>query len=270
MPRLITLTTDFGMTDPYVAEMKGVILGINPNVNIVDLSHEIEKFNIRMAAYTLASASPYFPQGTIHVAVVDPGVGTKRRPLLIQTQKAFYIGPDNGLLTLAAREQQVKHVFQIANPKLMLPEISNTFHGRDIFAPAAAHLAKGIGPDEFGPEIRKIFTAKFARVARGKNTLIGEVLHTDRFGNIITNILAEDLHSIGAESSIYVRLKTRRLWLKLCKSYAEVKKKGALAIVGSHGFIEISVNQGDAASNLGAKTGDKITLSKLVEKRAGL
>jgi hypothetical protein len=260
MPALITLTTDFGLADPYVAEMKGVILGISPNSSIVDISHDIEKFNVRMAAYTLASATPYFSKGTVHVAVVDPGVGTKRRAILIQTQQASYIGPDNGVLALAVRSQGIEHVFKITNPKFKLPIVSNTFHGRDIFAPAAAHLSKGVQPAEFGPEIRRISQAPFARIARGKNMLVGEVLHTDDFGNVITNFPEKELQSTGAKSKIGVKLKSRRLTLKLCKSYAEAKKNEALAIVGSHGFLEISINQGDAAANLKVKAGDKITL----------
>lgn len=260
MPAVITLTTDFGLTDPYVAEMKGVILGIAPDAKIVDLSHAIEKFNVRMAAYTLAAATPYFPRGTIHVAVVDPGVGTRRQPLLIQTQTAFYIGPDNGVLTLAAKNQRIKHVFRIANPKLMLSEISDTFHGRDIFAPAAAYLASGVEPVMFGPEIRRISTVEFADIVRRKNMLVGKVLHTDGFGNIITGFRQGDLQSMGIKGTVDVRLKSRRLRLKLCKAYAEVNKGDPLAIVGSHGFLEISVNQGDAAANLKVGAGDKIAL----------
>jgi S-adenosylmethionine hydrolase len=260
MPALITLTTDFGLADPYVAEMKGVILSISPHSSIVDISHDIEKFNVRMAAYTLASAAPYFSEGTVHVAVVDPGVGMKRRVILIQTQQAFYIGPDNGVLVLAARSQGIEHVFKITNPRFKLPVVSNTFHGRDIFAPVAAHLSKGVQPAEFGPEIQRISRAPFARIVRGKNMLIGEVLHTDGFGNVITNFPRDELQSTGAKSRIDVKLKSRKMTLKLCKSYAEVNKKEALAMVGSHGFLEISVNQGDAAASLKVKVGDKITL----------
>jgi hypothetical protein len=240
--------------------MKGAILGISPNTSIVDISHDVEKFNVRMAAYTLASAAPYFSKGTVHVAVVDPGVGTKRRAILIQTRQAFYIGPDNGVLTLAARSQGIEHVFRITNAKFRLPKISNTFHGRDIFAPAAAHLSKGVQPAEFGPEIQKISLTPLARIIREKSMLVGEVLHTDGFGNLITSFPQDMLLSLGVKSKIGVKLKSRRLTLDLCKSYAEAKKNDALAIVGSHGFLEISINQGNAAADLGVKTGDRITL----------
>jgi hypothetical protein len=260
MPALITLTTDFGLADSYVAEMKGVILGISPNTCIVDISHDVEKFNVRMVAYILASAAPYFSKGTVHVAVVDPSVGTKRRAILIQTRQAFYIGPDNGVLALAARSQGIEHVFRITNPKFRLPIISNTFHGRDIFAPAAAHLSKGAQPAEFGPEIQIIALTPLPRIVRGKSMLVGEVLHTDGFGNLITSFPQNVLRSLGVRSKIGVKLKGRRLTLNLCKSYAEAKKNEALAIVGSHGFLEISINQGNAAASLRVKTGDKITL----------
>lgn len=257
---IITLTTDFGLADPYVAEMKAVILRINPDARIVDITHQVEKFNIRNGAFILAAASPYFPKGTIHVAVVDPGVGTKRKPILVETEKDFFIGPDNGVLTLAAKNQGIKHVYEITNPKFMLPKISQTFHGRDIFAPAAAYLSKGIKPSEFGPEVRKFTVPKFAKVAKKGDTLIGEVIHVDDFGNIITNFTVEHLKALGVEDCVDLRLGSNRLTLKLCKAYAEVEAGKPLAIIGSHDFLEISVNMGSAARAFKVKVGDTVTL----------
>lgn len=257
---IITLTTDFGLKDPYVAEMKAVILNISPNTKIVDITHQIEKFNIRMGAYVLAAASSYFPKGTIHVVVVDPGVGTRRKAILIQTKKGYFIGPDNGVLALAAENQGIEHVYKITNPKLKLPKISNTFHGRDIFAPAAAHLAKGTPPSEFGPEIHKIVTPKFAKITRRKGGLIGEIIHIDGFGNIVTNFSEKELESMGIKGMVNIKLKNTRLKLKLCKVYAEVEARKPLAIIGSHNFLEISVNQGNAADTFKTKVGDKVTL----------
>ena len=257
---IITLTSDFGLRDPYVAEVKAVILSINPNVAIVDITHEIEKFNIRMGAYILACASAYFPRGTIHVAVVDPGVGTKRRPVLVQMNGSYYLGPDNGLLALAAKNRSVEHVYEIANRKLMLPRISSTFHGRDVFAPAAAHLANGMLPDNFGPEIRNIVTPKFAKILGTKNMLVGEVLHIDDFGNITTNFGESELNRINTKTAIKLRLKNAMLKLKLCKAYADVNPHKPLAIMGSHDFLEISINQGNAAETFKIKDGDKIVL----------
>lgn len=257
---IITLTTDFGLKDPYVAEMKAVILNISPNATIVDITHQIEKFNIRMSAYVLAAASLYFPKGTIHAVVVDPGVGTRRKAILIQTKQGYFIGPDNGVLTLAAKTQGIEHVYKITNPKLMLPKISNAFHGRDIFAPAAANLAKGTLPSEFGPEIHKIVTPKFARITKRKNTLTGEVIHIDGFGNIVTNFSEKELESMGIKGMINIKLKNTKLKLKLCKAYAEAEARKPLAIIGSHNFLEISINQGNAADTFKTKVGDKVIL----------
>jgi len=258
--KIITLTTDFGLKDPYVAEMKAVILSISPKTRIVDITHKIEKFNIRMGAYTLAAACPYFPKGTIHVAVIDPSVGTKRKAILIQTRNSCFIGPDNGVLALAAKGQGIKHIYRIENPKLMLTKISNTFNGRDIFAPAAAHLANGISPSEFGPEIPEIATPEYAKITKTKTTLTGEIIHIDGFGNIITNLRDKDLELMGTKKTVNLKLKNTRLKLKLCKAYSEVKARQPLAIIGSHNFLEISINQGNAAENFQTRVGDKVTL----------
>jgi S-adenosylmethionine hydrolase len=255
---IITLTTDFGIADPYVAEMKAVILGINPNVEIVDITHHVEKFNVRNGAFIVAAAVPYFPEGTIHVAIVDPGVGTKRKPILIETEKYFFIGPDNGVLILAAKNQGIRHVYEITNRRFMLPRISSTFHGRDVFAPAAAFLSMGVKPSEFGPEIREIVTPKFTEVVEEGGRLIGEVVHVDSFGNIITNFTAE--HVKGVKDYVRVRLGNKLLKLKLCKAYAEVEAQRPLAIIGSHDFLEISINMGNAAQFFGVKAGDPVTL----------
>jgi S-adenosylmethionine hydrolase len=259
--KIITLTTDFGLRDPYVAEMKAVILGICSEPAIVDVTHEIEKFNIRMGAYVLASAAPYFPKETIHVVVVDPGVGTKRRFLLIQTRQGFFVGPDNGVLVLAAEKQGIISVHEITNPKLMLPNVSNTFHGRDVFAPAAAHLANGVSPADFGPEIKEVAKPEFSKVTFSKGTLMGEVLYVDGFGNIITNVGKEELARIHTQDSINVDMPSGKVRLKLGKTYAETKPKEALILVGSHGYVEIAVNQGNAAEKFQTRPGDKIKLS---------
>ncbi len=257
---IITLTTDFGLADPYVAEMKAVILKINPDAKIVDISHQIQKFNMRMGAYILAAAAPYFPEGAIHVAVVDPGVGTKRKPIIIEAENGFFIGPDNGVLALAASKQGIKHIYEITNPKFMLPKISTTFHGRDIFAPAAAFLSKGVPPSEFGSEIRKIVMSKFAKIVKKGNMLKGEVIHVDSFGNIVTNFTEKEIEWVGAKDTSKIKLKEYKLSLKLCKAYAEVEPQKPLAIIGSHDFLEISINHGSAAETFKVKPGDRVTL----------
>jgi S-adenosylmethionine hydrolase len=257
--KIITLTTDFGLKDPYAAEMKAAILSLCPNAAIVDITHEIEKFNIRMGAYVLSSAAPYFPKGTIHVAVVDPGVGTRRRSILIQTQRGFFVGPDNGLLILAAEHQGITSVYEITNPRLML-QVSSTFHGRDVFAPAAAHLANGVHPSEFGPEIREIARPEFAKVTRRKDALVGEVLHVDNFGNIITNISEKEI-ALVRRGVVNVELPNRKLKLKLCKTYGEAKPQKLVALIGSHNYLEIAINQGNAAAELKTKPGYKVQVS---------
>jgi len=264
---IITLLSDFGLRDPYVAEMKAAILSICPEARVVDISHEIEKFNIRTGAFVLASAAPYFPQGTIHVAVVDPGVGTKRRPLVVETGRCFYVGPDNGLLVLSAQREGIRHIYTISNPVYMLPRVSRTFHGRDVFAPAAAHLARGCSPSEFGPEVHDCLVPKFAKPRLRGGALFGEVLHIDDFGNVISNLSVKDLEKTGIRegSLLHVQLKGKALTLKLCSAYGEVPAKTPLAIIGSTDFLEVSINQGNASEAFKAKVGNLIRISPPTE-----
>lgn len=258
--KIVTLTTDFGLNDPYVAEMKGTILGICPTAVIVDVTHNVEKFSIRAGAYMLASASPYFPVGTIHVAVVDPGVGTQRRPIIVQTERGIFVGPDNGLLMLAAEAQGIKCVRKIESRRFMLSHVSSTFHGRDLFAPAAAHITNGVALEEFGPEISDAIKPVFAKVTQNKDTLVGEVLHVDGFGNIITNIHTKDIEHIK-HNILHVEMPNANLHLKFAKTYAEAKPQEPVALIGSHNYLEIALNQGSAATKLQAKAGDRISLS---------
>ncbi len=259
--RIITLTTDFGLKDPYVAEMKAVILSISPNAVIVDVSHLVEKFNVRMGAYILGSAAPYFPKGTIHVVVVDPHVGTERQPILIQTEDAYLIGPDNGVLTLAAKNMRgQRSIRKLVSRKFMMPNVSGTFHGRDIFAPAAAHLANGVSPKEFGPEINETVIPEFAKIVRRKDMLIGEVVHVDDFGNIVTNLGEKELQRVKSKNMLDLKLGNNRLRLRFCKAYSEVNLNEPLALIGSHNFLEISVNQGNAAKFFKTRWGDRIAV----------
>ena len=258
---MITLTSDFGIKDPYVAEMKGVILTINPNATLIDVTHEIEKFNTRSAAFKLASAASFFPEGTVHLAVVDPGVGTQRRAIVIQTKKGFFVGPDNGVLVLAAKNQGIEHIHLLANPKFMLAEVSGTFHGRDVFAPAAAYLDKGgVQIAEFGPEIKDPVTPKYVQVNSSNNSLSGEVLDVDGFGNIITNIAVKEVTFKEGEK-IRVGLADDTLKIQFGKAYAEAKPKEPILLVGSHGFLEIALNQESAARKFHIKTGDRVVVN---------
>jgi len=253
--QMITLTSDFGLRDSYVAQMKGTILSINPKATIVDITHEVEKFNIRMGAFMLSSAAPFFPKYTVHLAVIDPGVGTERRAIVIQTKQTFFVGPDNGVLMLAAKNQGIEHIYQLANSNFRLPKVFNTFHGRDIFAPVAAYLDSGIVPSEFGLEITEVVEPQFVSVNSKYDLLTGEILHIDSFGNLITNIT---LQEASFANTVNVKLLNQKLTLPFCKTYGQAQPGQAIALVGSHGFLEIAVNQGNASDKFRIKPGDII------------
>jgi S-adenosylmethionine hydrolase len=253
---MITLTTDFGLKDPYTAEIKGVIYTINPNAKIIDITHGVDKFDTRIGAFMLASATPYFPDGSVHVAIVDPGVGTDRLAIVVQTKKALFVGPDNGILMLAAQQQQgIEHIYELTNPKFRLPKVSKTFHGRDIFAPAAAYLESGILAAEFGAEVTHPITPSFTSVESKKGVLNGEILYIDSFGNVVTNIPGEQIQA----QTVKVGLPHVVLELPLTKTYAQTNPKKAALLVGSHGFLELALNQGSFAKKYLINVGDRVT-----------
>jgi S-adenosylmethionine hydrolase len=259
-PRVVTFLSDFGLKDPYVAEMKAIILRKCPEAKIVDISHAIDKFDVRMGAFVLASAAPFFPIGTVHVAVVDPGVGTRRLPIVVETGIGWLVGPDNGVLMLAALKGGLRHVYVIENPRYRLSRVSRTFHGRDVFAPAAAYLALGVDASEFGRELIDYVVPKFVKPVLDENSVAGEVLHVDDFGNVITNIPSETLRklAVSEKRSLKVKAGDKSATMKLCTAYSEVAKGKPLLILGSHDFLEISVNQGNAAKLLSVKRGDSV------------
>jgi Uncharacterized conserved protein len=252
---MITLTTDFGLKDPYVAEMKGVILSINADAKVIDVSHLVDKYNLRMAAFVLASAAPYFPKGSVHVCVVDPGVGTTRRAIVVRTKQAYFVGPDNGCLMLASQALGIEHIYELTNRNFMLPAVSSTFHGRDVFAPAAAYLDRGVKIEEFGAEITDPVSPKFATVERKNGSLFGEVLHVDGFGNAITNISQMEVTETKA---VKVNLHHVSLQLNFSKTYGEDKPQEPLALVGSHGFLELALNQGSFSEKYRVNPGDRL------------
>lgn len=243
--------------------MKAIILSICPEASLVDITHNVEKFDVRMGAFVLASASAYFEKGAIHVAVVDPGVGTKRRPILVETESAYFLGPDNGVLLLAALKEGVLHAYNLSNRDLMLPKISKTFHGRDIFAPAAAYLACGRDPYEFGPQIQDWITPSFTRPSVRVNKVFGEILHVDDFGNVITNVSEEQLVEAGIQAlqKLQVEVKGKTYLFKRLHAYGDAEKNEPLTLLGSHDFMEISVNQGRASDLFTAKAGDAVVFS---------
>ena len=255
---VITLLTDFGTSDPFVGIMKGVILGINPSARCVDLTHAISPQQIRGGALALRSAVPFFPAGTIHVAVVDPGVGSARRPILIETEKGFLIGPDNGVLSLAATTLQRRCARLIENEHFLRPPVSHTFHGRDIFAPAAAHLSRGAMPAEFGPSLDSTVELVLPAVQSIGSTLRGEVVYVDHFGNLITNIAADVLASFPARK-LSVTIKATRIAGPVT-AYAAVSEGTALAMVGSWGMLEVAVRNGNASQMFAAGPGTPVTV----------
>jgi S-adenosylmethionine hydrolase len=253
---IITLTTDFGVKDPYVGIMKGVILGIAPDVEIVDLSHEIRSYDVLDAAFVLKSSYSYFPAGTIHVGVIDPGVGSVRRAIAGLANRHYFVAPDNGVLSLVLDTESGKEppqVHHISNERLFRTPVSRTFHGRDIFAPTAAHLARGTPLESVGASIGDFVRRAIPKLTPlGRTGVLATVLHVDKFGNIITNLRRDHLsphfriHVAGSEVT------------RLCNTFSEAPPGELVAIEGSTGFIEIALDQASAAESLNIRPGAEI------------
>jgi S-adenosylmethionine hydrolase len=257
---VITLTTDFGLADGYVGTMKGVILSIDPTATIVDISHDISPQDVREAAYTLYAAYPYFPQGTVHVVVVDPGVGSERRAIALRTPRATFVAPDNGVLSYVVAGEDAEEIVNLTNPRYHLLPISRTFHGRDIFAPAAAHLARGIPLTELGQPLAEMVTFPLPRPqVRPDGTIVGQVIHVDRFGNLITSIMSKDLadHPLLREGTIKIKGQSIR---EIANHYTEGMSGKLLALIGSSDHLEIAVAGGSASKILAARVGDEVLL----------
>ena len=250
-PPVITLTTDFGQADGYVAAMKGVLLTICPQARLIDVSHEIRPQAIGQAAYVLSTAVPYFPPGTVHLVVVDPGVGSERRAIAVETARARYVAPDNGVLTLALADDTVQAAVELGETRFWLPKVSATFHGRDILAPAAAHLACGRSLAEMGPALA------LADIQVLPPSPQPEVIHVDRFGNLITSYRVP-----AGQAPLAVTIGSVRL-SGLARTFADVKPGEVLAYVGSSGHLEIAVRDGSAARELGAGPGSPVQVQSL-------
>jgi len=275
MASVITLTTDFGAGGAYVASMKGVILTINPKAVIVDICHSIEPQNVLQAAFILSTAYHYFPEGTIHLAVVDPGVGSQRKAIILKTSTNFFVAPDNGILSYIvdeldktpakpASQTAIKpeprklgarlEAMAITNPDFWHKPVSTTFHGRDIFAPVGAHLSLGVPMYKFGDSLSHVYAFTIPRpYHNAQGDLIGRVLHIDNFGNLITNIRSSDLPG----EQITVAIGNKQIH-GISQFYAE--KEGLAAIIGSSDYLEISLKSGNAAAFLGVKVGQEIKL----------
>jgi len=255
---IITLTTDFGHKDPFVGIMKGVILSIQPSVRLVDLSHEIERHNVEEALYTVDYAHRYFPSGTIHVVVVDPGVGTWRRPLLVETESHIFLAPDNGILSFLFDGNPTCMVRVIESDQYFRKPVSHTFHGRDIFAPIAAWLTKGVRPEEMGPEIKDYSRLNIPQLLISEQGIRGEVVHMDRFGNLITNVHKRHLDSLkGMRGKVLAESKGVHI-RGLYTSYAENTTDQPGLIINSFDFLEIFCYKESAQEKTGLKKGDRI------------
>ena len=266
MARIITLTTDFGLTDEFVGVIKGVILTRAPAIRIVDLSHTIERHNISRAALLISSAYRFFPEDTIHIVVIDPGVGSGRRLILLQSDNHFFLAPDNGVLSLLMEKENFQTVYEISCDQYYLSPVSATFHGRDILAPVAAEMAAGLAPEDVGPVIdpetlQKIKMGRM-KIDRGLNTITGEIIRIDHFGNLQTNIADSSLNDLFGEQKSSVKIKMQNTVINGIESAYMKKNPGEiLAIVNSSGYLEIAVCCGHGATVLGVVPGDTVTVT---------
>jgi len=257
---IITLTTDFGTHDWFVGTMKGVVLGINSRVRLVDLCHEIPPGDIRAGAFALRASYRFFPAGTIHLVVVDPGVGSARKAIAAKTGRYCFIGPDNGVLSWALTQEKIVAVHELRNAAFFLRPVSRTFHGRDVFAPAAAHVSRGVPLRKLGPEVHDFVRLPWPEARQEEGCVKGEVVYVDRFGNAITNIDAGELEVLGSTELEVLRRK--KSICSVADSYGSVPAGKAVAVLGSSGFLEIAVNRGNASTELGLQVGTAIAVQK--------
>jgi len=241
-----------------VGAMKGVILGINPQAALVDITHEVAPGDIRAGAFALAASCGFFPNGTVHLAVIDPGVGSQRRAIAVETADYFFVGPDNGVLSWAIRKRKVRAIHLLQNEHYFLQEVSQTFHGRDVFAPVAAHLSRGTPIGKLGPRLKDLTRIDWPLCRRIRNQVYGEVVYLDQFGNAITNVDADSITDLG-KNHVSVYFGGKRV-CSVGPYYQSVAKRAPIAVIGSTGFLEIAVNGGSAASQHGIRVGDSVTL----------
>lgn len=254
---IITLLTDFSLKDPYAGAMKGAMLGVNPAANIIDITHLITNGNVMEGAVVLSAAYAFFPAGTIHVGVVDPGVGKDRRAILVETERYLFVGPDNGLFSIALKQEKIRRVVELVNGAYHRLPVSMTFHGRDVFGPVAAHLSAGIDPDLFGRRIDGIVSLSTPEAVKGDGAVEGVVVYADSFGNLVTNIRGEDVDARNHEVHIKGEV------IDVVKGGYGLCPEGALvAVIGSSGFLEIARNMGSAVAFLSAKAGDPVTVGR--------
>lgn len=263
--RVITLLTDFGSQDAYVGIMKGVIAAISPCANVIDICHNSPPQDILHGAYLLSTSYKHFPRKTIHVAVIDPGVGSNRDIICAETEDYFFLAPNNGLLSLIAHKEKFTRITQITNNAYFLPAPGHTFHGRDIFAPVAAHLSLGIRASQLGNSISQLEHIDIPQpVYKKPGQLEGYIVHIDRFGNLVTNITSGHIKEVKSNYKDIEVIIGKRKIKRLRNTYAEVGAGEPVALIGSADFLEISVNQGDAQQYFRAKRGDTIAIRSTV------
>jgi S-adenosylmethionine hydrolase len=251
---IITLTTDFGEIDPYVAMMKGVILSINPAARIVDITHQLPAGSIQEGASIIKETYEYFPSGTVHVGVIDPGVGGKRRPITVLAGNHFFVGPDNGLFSSIIETQGHTDIIHLKEKRYWMHKISPTFHGRDIFAPVAAHLSLGVNPFLMGEKIDNPTTITYPLPSKKNSDLVGEVIRVDHFGNLITNITSEHLSPFLKSKGFIIKIGALTL-KKISTTYNDVSEGQPLALIGSSDLLEIAVNMGRVTNYIGRDCG---------------
>ena len=257
---LITLTTDFGLKDAFVGVMKGVIAGIDPQARVIDLAHGTPAQNILAGALTLRYSIAYFPPGTIHVAVVDPGVGSARLPLLIECAGSYFIGPDNGVLSLAIGDREPTAIRSLANPAYRLQPTSATFHGRDIFAPAAAYLSRGVPPAEFGEKLPMFQRLRLPKPTHGPREITGEIIYIDHFGNLFTNIEERDLTRL-ADTPYEIVIGAGVRVSGIAPHYASANPGDLVGIINSWGLLEIAAPRKSAQQRAAAKIGEQVKIT---------
>jgi S-adenosyl-L-methionine hydrolase (adenosine-forming) len=260
---VITLTTDFGLSDWFVGAMKGVILGINPAAQIVDITHQVPAGDIRAGGFALAACHQFFPQKTIHIAVIDPGVGSDRSAIAVQTKNHFFIGPDNGVLSPALEQNEIVAIHRLENRKFHSATVSRTFHGRDVFAPVAAHLSRGIAIRNLGSRATDRVHLRIPQAKTTRGRIEGEVLYIDRFGNAITNISKDQLDTFErGKVKVRVSVAVGKQTLPVDQFYEQVPAGHGLALIGSTNYLEIAVNGGNAARQFKLIPGSRIVLKE--------
>jgi len=257
---IITLTTDFGNGSPYAAAMKGVILSINPATVVVDITHGVPAQDIREGSIILAETTPWFPQGTIHVAVIDPGVGTGRAIVYARIAGQQYVLPDNGLLSRLVEKHKPEQLIRVENREYWLAEVSSTFHGRDIMAPVAARLSLGLDPEKLGPPVEKLTELSWPDVRQTAARIEGQVLRADSFGNLITNIPGKMLAGRPTDTRVCVVCNIYETW-GIYSTYSEQPYGALIALVGSSGHVELALVGDNAAKRLGIPIGAPVVLS---------